>query len=243
MDGCNLNGGGGTIGIGGEIPADIASVIAYAHPQLGTPTSGAAPDLTSSTAPNSPLRAYQIIGINVSHSSAPQASYGRAVDRRPEPIRAVDIICYRGSIPSTTTATSASPSTPPNGSSHPKPAMSSPSAPSHSTASRPSDDSLPRQVDMKPEKRTCSVEEAAEIVGISRSKAYECVRDGTLPSIRFGRRIVVPVSALLQLIGDDLPDSVEPAFTATLDEMSTGANRHGDNTAHRTEGRALRTLR
>ena len=96
---------------------------------------------------------------------------------------------------------------------------------------------------MKPEKRTCSVEEAAEIVGISRSKAYECVRDGTLPSIRFGRRIVVPVSALLQLIGDDLPDSVEPAFTATLDEMSTGANRHGDNTAHRTEGRALRTMR
>ena len=34
-----------------------------------------------------------------SHSSAPQASYGRAVDRRPEPIRAGDIIFYRGSIP------------------------------------------------------------------------------------------------------------------------------------------------
>ena len=57
---------------------------------------------------------------------------------------------------------------------------------------------------MKTEKRTYSVEEAAEIVGISRSKAYECVRDGTLPSIRFGRRIVVPVGALLNLL-DEFP--------------------------------------
>ena len=59
---------------------------------------------------------------------------------------------------------------------------------------------------MKTEKRTCSVEEAAEIVGISRSKAYECVRDGTLPSIRFGRRIVVPVGALLHMLDGTSPD-------------------------------------
>ena len=59
---------------------------------------------------------------------------------------------------------------------------------------------------MKTEKRTCSVEEAAEMVGISRSKAYECVRDGTLPSIRFGRRIVVPIGALNQML--DEPDPV-----------------------------------
>ena len=58
---------------------------------------------------------------------------------------------------------------------------------------------------METEKRTCSVEEAAVIIGISRSKAYECIRDGTLPSLRFGRRIVVPVRARLYLL--DAPNS------------------------------------
>jgi excisionase family DNA binding protein len=47
-----------------------------------------------------------------------------------------------------------------------------------------------------------TVEEAARLLGISRSTAYECVRDGTLPALRLRRRIVVPTSALESLLGD-----------------------------------------
>ncbi len=52
-----------------------------------------------------------------------------------------------------------------------------------------------------PEKpRTYTVEQAAGILGISRSTAYECVRLGTLPCLRFRRRIVIPASAIERLL-------------------------------------------
>lgn len=41
------------------------------------------------------------------------------------------------------------------------------------------------------ERRTYTVPEVAELVGLSRSTAYECVRRGEIPARRFGRRIVV----------------------------------------------------
>jgi excisionase family DNA binding protein len=41
-----------------------------------------------------------------------------------------------------------------------------------------------------------SVEEAAELLGISRGLAYELVRRDELPALRLGRRLVVPVAAL-----------------------------------------------
>ena len=50
------------------------------------------------------------------------------------------------------------------------------------------------------ERLAIAVEEAAHLLGISRSLAYElCVR-GELPTIRLGRRIVVPKRALLEMI-------------------------------------------
>ena len=52
-----------------------------------------------------------------------------------------------------------------------------------------------------PEKpRTYTVEQVAGILGISRSTAYECVRLGTLPSLRFRRRIVIPASSIERLL-------------------------------------------
>jgi excisionase family DNA binding protein len=45
-----------------------------------------------------------------------------------------------------------------------------------------------------------SVTEAAATLGISRSLAYDLVRTGAIPSIRLGRRLVVPRSGLLTLI-------------------------------------------
>ena len=50
------------------------------------------------------------------------------------------------------------------------------------------------------QRRTYSVTEAARLLGISRTKAYECIRTGELPALRFGRRIVVPAAQLDRLL-------------------------------------------
>ena len=49
-------------------------------------------------------------------------------------------------------------------------------------------------------RRTYSVEEAAAILGISRTTAYECVKSRELPALRFRGRIVVPADALESLL-------------------------------------------
>lgn len=46
-----------------------------------------------------------------------------------------------------------------------------------------------------------SVEQTGEVFGISRASAYEGVRTGEIPSIRIGRRIVVPTAAVCQMLG------------------------------------------
>lgn len=43
---------------------------------------------------------------------------------------------------------------------------------------------------------TLTVEEAGRRLGISRGLAYSGVREGTIPSIRIGKRIVVPRARL-----------------------------------------------
>ena len=57
------------------------------------------------------------------------------------------------------------------------------------------------------ERLVFTVEEAAKLLGISRSFAYEAVKRGEVPSMRIGRRILVPKSALERLLGDaERPD-------------------------------------
>lgn len=48
---------------------------------------------------------------------------------------------------------------------------------------------------------TVTVEEAAQMLGISRSSAYECVHRGELRALRLGWRLVVPRAALEELLG------------------------------------------
>jgi excisionase family DNA binding protein len=48
---------------------------------------------------------------------------------------------------------------------------------------------------------TVTVEEAATLLGLGRSAAYEAARRGEIPTRRLGRRIVVPVPLLLQWLG------------------------------------------
>ena len=45
------------------------------------------------------------------------------------------------------------------------------------------------------------VETAAHLIGISRSSAYDAIRRGEIPTVRFGRRLRVPRGALLTLAG------------------------------------------
>jgi excisionase family DNA binding protein len=47
---------------------------------------------------------------------------------------------------------------------------------------------------------TVTVEQAAALLGISRTTAYACVRDGVIPSVRLRRRILIPTRALDRLL-------------------------------------------
>ena len=53
---------------------------------------------------------------------------------------------------------------------------------------------------MQRERLTLTVDEAADVLGVSRSLAYELVRRGEIPSLRLGRRIVVPIHGLETLV-------------------------------------------
>ena len=48
-----------------------------------------------------------------------------------------------------------------------------------------------------------SVERAGQVLGLSRGSAYEAVRRGEIPSLRFNRRVVVPTARLLALLGTE----------------------------------------
>jgi excisionase family DNA binding protein len=50
------------------------------------------------------------------------------------------------------------------------------------------------------ERLAIAVEDAAHLLGISRSLAYELCARGELPTIRLGRRLVVPKRALFAMI-------------------------------------------
>ena len=50
------------------------------------------------------------------------------------------------------------------------------------------------------DRATLSVEDAAKVLGISRWSAYELCRRGELPSLRLGRRIVIPTNRLAAYI-------------------------------------------
>ena len=47
---------------------------------------------------------------------------------------------------------------------------------------------------------TFTVTEVAELLGIARTSAYECVRRGEIPSLTLGRRVVISRVALDTLL-------------------------------------------
>ncbi len=63
---------------------------------------------------------------------------------------------------------------------------------------------------------TPSVEQTARLLGIGRSAAYAAVRAGTIPTIRFGRKLLVPTQALMRTLG------MEPTPTPRAPRPPTG---------------------
>ncbi len=59
------------------------------------------------------------------------------------------------------------------------------------------------------EKLTYTVVEAAKALGIGRSKMYELVRSGAVPSITLGNRRLIPAHKLREFIGAPL-ERLEP---------------------------------
>ena len=56
------------------------------------------------------------------------------------------------------------------------------------------------------ERRTLTVPEAAKALGIGRAAAYEGARTGQIPTIRIGKRILVPVAALERMLAQPSSD-------------------------------------
>ena len=64
---------------------------------------------------------------------------------------------------------------------------------------------------MDEEKLTLTVSEASKVLGISRGLAYSMVKTGEIPSVRFGRRVLVPRRALEKLLEKPKPLNLTPA--------------------------------
>jgi excisionase family DNA binding protein len=57
---------------------------------------------------------------------------------------------------------------------------------------------VPRGADLPP---LLSVEQACELLGVSRSAGYRAAASGDLPTLRWGRRLYIPTARLLELLG------------------------------------------
>jgi len=49
-------------------------------------------------------------------------------------------------------------------------------------------------------KPTLTVDEVGSVLGLGKSATYEAIRRGVVPSLRFGRRVVVPTAGLVRVL-------------------------------------------
>jgi excisionase family DNA binding protein len=72
--------------------------------------------------------------------------------------------------------------------------------------------------------RTISVEQAGTLVGVSRASAYEAARSGAIPSLKIGRRVVVPVAKLAEILGET-PEALAQMIEALESNASVATQR------------------
>ena len=58
-------------------------------------------------------------------------------------------------------------------------------------------------------KMTLTVSEAADLIGISKPKVYDLLRDGELPPIHVGKKIVIPRQAVLDWLSGGVNNGKE----------------------------------
>jgi excisionase family DNA binding protein len=49
-------------------------------------------------------------------------------------------------------------------------------------------------------RQTTTITEAAKVLGIGRNQAYEAARRGEIPTIKIGKRLLVPLAALERML-------------------------------------------
>jgi len=69
------------------------------------------------------------------------------------------------------------------------------------------------------DRRAYTVEEVARLLGVSRGSAYEAVRCGVIRSLTIGRRIVIPPSAVAELLGGEPPRPADLLASAQVDAV------------------------
>jgi excisionase family DNA binding protein len=60
------------------------------------------------------------------------------------------------------------------------------------------------------EKLLFSIGEAAEMLNIGRSTAYELIKQGDLPSVKISRRRLIPRAALMAWLANKIEDGKNP---------------------------------
>ena len=74
---------------------------------------------------------------------------------------------------------------------------------------------------------TITVDEASAILGIARSTAYDAVKRHQIPTVKIGRRLLVPTARFRALLGETVNGDEARAANADLVENATGTSGHG----------------
>lgn len=62
-----------------------------------------------------------------------------------------------------------------------------------------------------PERLTITIPETAARLGIGRNQAYEAARRGEIPTVRIGKRLLVPIVQLERMLTGDRAAPSQPA--------------------------------
>jgi excisionase family DNA binding protein len=77
------------------------------------------------------------------------------------------------------------------------------------------------------ERLTLTIEETAELLGVGRSTCYDAARRGEIPTLKLGRRLLVPRLAVVRLVGAGNGPRNDPPQEVVASDPSDNASRHG----------------
>jgi excisionase family DNA binding protein len=82
------------------------------------------------------------------------------------------------------------------------------------------------------QRKVLTVPQAGKVLGIGRDSAYRAANAGELPVLKLGRRLVVPVPRLLEMLGYAVPTSPEnsegePSDSSPIASIPIGTTQIG----------------